>query len=357
MKKTAIFVVISIGILFIAVSALIAISIYIDNLSRIDDHTFNLEESEGAWEMLWEKHNPYLGRYLGGRNQFVVTMNTLCYVAPEEDSFFRKISLICVDIHDGKQKWIGQIDAYSDVASDETQVYGGGGDGFNDDHRISAYNAETGQEVWHKWIDTKSVTQVTAYNGFVGVHGSSTTFDVFDASNGSLQSRDSVPIMTYHSFANDGQKLFEQFAERIEATNLQDNSSIWTAYFENHIVYDTPVFSNGLIIVRTGGEHRGMIEVIDSKTGSLLWEKEGVVSDFGVNDETLFFMTMQGEVLAVDVETGETQGRLVLDDAKLNAQEYEFADFSEYFVRATDDVVIFYLGDTGQLFSFRYSNE
>ncbi len=53
-----------------------------------------------------------------------------------------------------------------------------------------------------------------------------------------------------------------------------------------------------------------MIQVIDSKTGSHLWEKEGVVSDFGINDKTLFFVTTQGEILAVDVETGETTRKI-----------------------------------------------
>ena len=58
--------------------------------------------------------------------------------------------------------------------------------------------------------------------------------------------------------------------------------------------------------------------MIDSETGRQLWEKEGIVSDFGINDRTLFFVTTQGEILAVDVETGETQGRLILNDAELN---------------------------------------
>ena len=52
------------------------------------------------------------------------------------------------------------------------------------------------------------------------------------------------------------------------------------------------------------------------------------------------------------------KGRLVLNDAELNDQEGGTSEsYSPYFVRAVDDVVLIYLGDTGQLFSFRYSNE
>ena len=67
-------------------------------------------------------------------------------------------------------------------------------------------------------------------------------------------------------------------------------------------------------------------------------------------------MTEPGEILAVDVETGETQGRLMLKGGELNTQG-NVPSNAQYFVRAIDDVVIVYLGDTGQLFSFRYSNE
>jgi outer membrane protein assembly factor BamB len=209
MKKPAIFGVFVIGILFAAYAQIVLstyIENYIDDLSRPDDYTFDFEETEGTWELLWEKQNRYLGRYIGTRNQFAATMNTLCYVAPEEDRLFRQANLICVDIHDGKQKWIGRADSNSTLANDEKQVYVGG---FN--QHIRAYNAETGQEIWHKWINAKGIGRVTAHNGFVGVDGSSSTFDIFDASNGSLQSRDSVPIMTYHSFANDGNIRFEEF--------------------------------------------------------------------------------------------------------------------------------------------------
>ncbi len=186
MKKLAIFGVFVIGILFAAYAQNV-LSTYIENyiadLSRPDDYTFDFEETEGSWELLWEKQNRYLGRYIGSRNQFVATMNTLCYVAPEEDRFFRQVNLICVDIHDGKQKWIGQTDAYSDIANDEKQVYVGGDGRFN--NRISAYNVEIGQEIWHKRVDARNIIRVIAYSGFVSVEASPNSFSIFDASNGS----------------------------------------------------------------------------------------------------------------------------------------------------------------------------
>jgi outer membrane protein assembly factor BamB len=188
------------------------------------------------------------------------------------------------------------------------------------------------------------------------VEASPDSFSIFDASNGSLESRYSVPIMGYSSFASDGNVRFDYDRSYIRAYDIQDNSLIWDVLSEKAIVY-RPVFSDGLIIVRSG-RYRGTLHVIDSKTGGLLWEKEGVVSDFGINDRMLFFVTTHGEILAVDVETGETQGRLVLNDAELNDQEGGRSEsYSPYFVKAVDDIVIVYLGDTGQLFSFRYSNE
>ncbi|NHZ72071.1 MAG: PQQ-binding-like beta-propeller repeat protein, partial [Aquificales bacterium] len=215
--------------------------------------------------------------------------------------------------------------------------------------------AETGQKIWHQRVDARNITRVVAYDGFVSVEASPDSFSIFDASNGSFQSRNSVPIMGYSSFANDGNVRFDYDRSYIRAYDIQDNSLIWDVSFEDAIVY-RPVFSNGLIIVHSG-RYSGTLHVLDSETGRQLWEKEGVVSDFGVNDKTLFFVTTQGEILAVDVETGETQGRLILNDAELNTQNGAFASYSSYFVRVVDDIILVYLGDTGQLFSFQYSNE
>ncbi|MBE2224948.1 MAG: PQQ-like beta-propeller repeat protein [Anaerolineae bacterium] len=346
MKKPAIFVFISIGILLIAVSALIVLSISIDNHTRREAYTFNLEETVGTWNLLWEKQNLHLGWVLP-RNQFVATMNTLCYVGPQEDSLFHQISLICVNIHDGKQKWIGQADSGSSIESDEKQVYVGG-------LSVRAYNAENGQKVWGRGVDARSITGVTAYNGFVNVRATPNQFSVFDANNGTLQVEDSIPFITPHSFASDEQKIFEQFGGQVGALNIQDDTLIWDIDFRNELLYRS-VFSNGFIIVRSGWQ-KGTIHVIDSETGRQIWEKEGIASDFGINDTTLFFVTTQGEILAVDLETGEIQGRLILNGGELNTQG-NVPNNTSYIVRTVDDVVLVYLGDTGQLFSFRYANE
>jgi outer membrane protein assembly factor BamB len=313
-----------------------------------DRYTFNNEYMEGSWELLWEKQNLDLG-YFSSRNQFVVTMNTLCYVAPQENSFFHQISLICVNIHDGKQKWIGQAASASYIESDEKQVYVGG-----DSNLVRAYNAENGQKIWQRGVDARSIVRVTAYNGFVNVIASPNHFSIFDANNGSLQAEDSIPFITRSSFASDGERIFEQFGRRVKARDIEDNTLIWDFNLRNELLHRS-VFNNGFIIVRSGWQ-RGTIHVIDSETGLQLWKKEGIASDFGINDTTLFFVTTQGEVLAVDTETGEIQGRLVLNGGALNTQGIVPSN-TLYTVRAIDDVVLVYLGDTGQLFSFQYSNE
>jgi outer membrane protein assembly factor BamB len=314
-----------------------------------DGYTFNSDNAKGSWELLWEKQNLFLEWYMP-RNQFVVAKNTLCYVAPEDDSFFHQMALVCIDTHNGELNWIGQADIGSSIANDEKQVYVGGLNNL-----ISVYNIENGQKIWHKWVDARSITDVAVYDGFVSVTASPYFFSIFDASNGASQSGDSVPNMAYSSFASNGNFRFNYDEAYISGYDIQDNSLVWYVGFEYKIIY-RPIFSNGLIIVRSGRD-RGSIHVIDSNTGNLLWEKkDAVVGDFGINDTTLFFMTEPGEILAVDVETGEIQGRLVLNGGTLNTQGNAPSN-TLYTVRAIDDVVLVYLGDTGQLFSFQYSNE
>ena len=356
MKKTAILVFISVCVIFVLVFAIIAFSISFNRLRRNEhisnnEHTFNLEETVGTWELLWEQPNIHIGWSLP-RNHFTAAMNTLCYIVEQKpDLFRRQQSLHCVDIHNGKQKWIGQADSGSDITNDETQIYVG----ELIPPYITVYNAENGQKVWHRNVEARTISTMTAYGGFASVHGNPGIFYIFDASNGSLQSKDSVPIMKFDSFANDGHVRFDHpGGSYIRAYDIQDNSLIWKTDVEDAIVY-RPVFKDGLIFARSG-RHRGTIHVIDGKTGHLLWEKEGVVSDFGVSNSTVFFVTMHGEIMAVDAQTGETQGKLILDKAELNANT-SATRITPYYVRAIDDIVLVYLGNTNQLFSFQYSNE
>ncbi|NHZ71918.1 MAG: PQQ-binding-like beta-propeller repeat protein [Aquificales bacterium] len=288
----------------IVVSAIIIFTISLRSQPLHNEHTFNIEESEGTWEMLWERPDIHIVWTLP-RTQIIAAMNTICYIAPQETSLFRRQLLNCVDIYSGKQKWTGQANSASDIATDGKQIYVG-------ELRppdVTAYNAENGQKVWHTTVKARTTSSMMAYSEFASIQGNPNKFYIFDASNGSLQAKDSVPIMAVNSFANDGYMRFH-YTEvgHIRAEDIQDDSELWRVVFRDGIAH-RPVFSDGLIFVRSG-PYRGTIHVIDSKTGHQLWEKEGVVSDFGINDKTLFFVTTHGEILAVDVETGETQRKI-----------------------------------------------
>ena len=311
-----------------------------------EPHTINIVETSSNWEMVWRRPNVYLV------GQPVTTDDTLCYTAfrQEEIRMFGTTGfLVCLDLHSGIEKWTARRSRGEEIASDHNQVYA----------RVSntsfvAYNADNGQQVWQQSIKARIISNIVAYDGFVKakvvVGGELNVYHVFDAVTGTHQDNNDVPSMSYSSFASDGQRRFHQ-----PSYYKISSPSYWETSFYGQILL-RPVLNGGRVFVRT--DHIvGPIYALDAATGHTLWEKEDVVSNVAVSNSIAFYVTIDGEVMAVDVQTGETTGRLKLDTDKLIARDMDTNERFRYYVEAVDDMVFVYFGDTWQLFAFRFSQE
>jgi outer membrane protein assembly factor BamB len=115
-----------------------------------------------------------------------------------------------------------------------------------------------------------------------------------------------------------------------------------------------PILNNSVVFVRTG-HVRGTVYALDGETGRIIWEKEDAVSNVAVSNSIAFYVTIDGEVMAIDAQTGETMGRLKFNTEEL--VDINTSDNPPYYVEAVDDMVFVYFGDTWQLFAFRFSQE
>ncbi len=305
-------------------------------------HTINLGETSGNWEMLWKKSDIYF------EGQPVTADDTFCYkTIRREIRLFSnsKVFLACLDIHSGIEKWAGKAMAGVQIASDHDQIYTGVGiKGF------IAYNAENGEEMWRQSVKGRNLADIVAYGGFVKarVGGATGVYHVFDAATGAIQDNNDVRSMSYYSFASDGQR---QFLKPSRYRIL--SPSYWEESFKGQIRF-RPILNDNRVFVRTNYVV-GPIYALDAVTGHTLWGKEDVVSNVAVSNSTAFYVTIDGEVMAVDAQTGETVGRL-----KFNAEELvdiDTSDNTHYYVEAVDDMMFVYFGDTWQLFAFRFSQE
>jgi len=308
-----------------------------------ESHTINLVETSDNWEMLWRKPDIYFA------GQPVTTDDVLCYktVRREIRLFSSKVFLACSDIHSGMEKWIGKAKLGIRLASDHDQIYAG-----ISRTKIVAYNADNGQQIWQQSIKARNIKSIIAYNGFVKanvtVGGEVNVYHVFDATTGTHQDYNDVSSMSYYSFASDGQRQFlKPSAYRILSP------SYWEASFNGQILFH-PVLNDGRVFVRTN-HNVGPIYALDATTGHTLWEKEDVISNVAVSNSTAFYVTIDGEVMADDAQTGEIVGLL-----KLNTEELidiNSSDNPPYYIEVVDDMVFVYFGDTWQLFAFRFSQE
>lgn len=107
------------------------------------------------------------------------------------------------------------------------------------------------------------------------------------------------------------------------------------------------------VIVGLTGYGSGRLFGIDSRAGTLLWQTDD--SSYGnvaVSNGVAYFLTVKAELKAVDVQTGKTLATVTFKPTT-SQEKLEFGRV--YSVAVSDDIVVVYLGDSWQLFAFRFS--
>jgi outer membrane protein assembly factor BamB len=117
-------------------------------------------------------------------------------------------------------------------------------------------------------------------------------------------------------------------------------------------------------IIVLQGTRPGNLIAINKETGEVVWryDEPGIVSNISLGQQrsTAYFLNAEAHLLAVDANTGE-----ILDSIVFIGDDFEEYDntvdsplnfvASPFSVVAWENIVVVLLGDSAELFAFRFS--
>lgn len=215
---------------------------------------------------------------------------------------------------------------------------------------VAAYEITSGQQVWRTYIrGARGIHLVHVFENMLSVIGSTATitrYQMLDADSGQVRynSETSYPILI-----SDNAWYSITPPNQLRAVEIE--KVLWQREFDQRVLFLPPVMSNHIIIGRTG-EVIGNVFGLDSVSGDILWESDDVVYSNVIADRGIvYFLTEQAELKAVDAQTGQIIASVqFVPDA---AQEHLTQSYL-YSVAASNGIVVVYLGDSRQLFAFRF---
>lgn len=280
------------------------------------------------WTEEWAA-NPFLVN--GDRLLFAGYVQKPDGSSTHHDFYELNTELLSIDINSGQvlwQDWIGTPDL---VIGENQVVYVPATRDFVPSGLV-AYDVTSGKKRWetrfpHDWCEVEtfylvgSEIYVTAHLG----HGSYSSY-IFDRETGEIKQS-----------------------------------------FEGEERYKRPdgVVSDGIILKRYDLGY-GSVQALSLSTGNPLWIiDEPVVSNIAVDDSTAYFVTMNTELVAVNVPTGEILGRLSFTpefDPNFDAYDPNYHSSFDFLneaptVAAGNDYIVVYFEDKRQLSVFRFINQ
>ncbi len=246
------------------------------------------------------------------------------------------------------------LDVNSDhiyVGFDGTQKIGGNitwGAG-----KVVAYDAETGDVIWSKIVPgARGIETLVATDSTVSIDGSfSSNYYLLEAKTGdvTLVREKEGPNLVW--FVDNGILYERQKSFSFVARDRITNEIIWQSEV-GYPVLQPPILTDKAIVARSGDtSFLGIAFAVDNSTGDLIWEFKDALSNVAISNYTAFFLTKDIQLIAVDIETGKILGQV---DFISNQERDRTADI-HHFVAAGYNIVLVYLGDSQQLFAFRFS--
>lgn len=128
----------------------------------------------------------------------------------------------------------------------------------------------------------------------------------------------------------------------------------------------SPIFTEELVVAKTGKSGVGQVYSIDRESGTILWQRppgtinwenpKNILGSVAIYGEYVFYLTVDAQLQTANAKTGQVLGYVQLAPS---LQELDGIDLvnSEFCIAASDNVVVLYLGSGRQLFAFRFLPE
>ena len=89
---------------------------------------------------------------------------------------------------------------------------------------------------------------------------------------------------------------------------------------------------------------------LERETGKRLWEYPNTLGNVTVGNSIVYVMTSDTQVVALDIKTGEQLGKIDFTPDLIQPRQY-----NKFYLSANDDGgLLVYLGESNQLFAFRF---
>ncbi|MEZ4594291.1 MAG: PQQ-binding-like beta-propeller repeat protein [Chloroflexota bacterium] len=321
---------------------------------------YNVQNTSAQFQELWMLDNVY---GVGGNEgcNFFALQNKLLFEASFAQNEWTYLNQ--VDLETGDIVWRVPLkpEGPSVLTYDVNTLFYGYGIPGN----IIAYDIESGNQLWERtlsWREKNIISYMQATNDNLYVNSSSLNFQVFDTSTGTPKElafqTDAFPIF----YVDNSVFYHREIDRKILAAELATGHTVWEASFHEPIKI-APLFTEKLIIVKTGSLGIGQVYVLDRSTGEDLWQQPhgaidwenpaNIVGNVAEHNGYIFYITLNAELLAINAETGEVVGSVQFSPG-LNELDGSDRVNREFCIAASDNIVAVYFGSGQQLFSFRF---
>jgi outer membrane protein assembly factor BamB len=282
---------------------------------------------------------------------FALTGSQVVFVGRRDPA--ARLMLASLDVTTGEQVWQGEGESWGTVAGGNGRVYVEDTAGLGS--RLTAYEGFSGNELWQRRFRMR-VESVTISGGgvavrtYVPVHASFrrrfTAFHLLEPETGATMQRQGSNAGLVFMLEDEGQ-LYQAEAGLIRATGPIE----WSAPVTDDGPYRyLPLLAGDLILVKTGDNLVGRVYALDRLDGSIRWQiNEPVVGNVATDFGVVYLLLQDGRLMGIEALTGRPVGVHYFTPG-LQAQEpFTFS------LGAYQDMVGVYLGDSRQLFVFRFA--
>lgn len=268
------------------------------------------------------------------------------FLVTGQDSKYGGSKILALDTQSGSVLWQRNVVLPASIITSSTLLYTSLYD------KIEVVDPQTGNLV--KTIEVPKVGFI--YNVFATEHNlyaftKSGRYLTYNINDGSYSL--SEPFLPYHPFLIENGIMYFVDTEAYKAKDIETQSILWENSV-NDAFTAHPLFTHDMIILLT---RMGSIYSLDKGTGKLLWKlDENVISNIAVNKSDLYFVTNDGYLKMLDMNSGQEIAKLEFVPASFEPNSPPSGNIIgayDLWVDSQNDIAVVSFGDSCQLMAIK----
>lgn len=289
---------------------------------------------------------------------FALSENAV-FMAASRDPAVRATMLTNIIIESAQVQWQVESEEWGQVVATSDGVYAEDNSGWGSS--IVAYTAETGVERWRNHYNAH-INHIAVVDSWMSVNTSLPIRSSFRRFFSSFYLLNLETGETIQRKGSKGADIFlvegeERIYEVLPGSIRASEPAPWEtkldadAFYVEDVPYRyRPLVYDTLILLKTGVDQLGYVYALNKVDGSILWRTDDTaVGNIAASYGVVYFLTEDGRLMAVDATTGAPLGIFYFAPAPQALETFD------YFIAAQADLLGVYLGDSRQLFIFRFA--